>query len=257
MSEKKINGNSQDTSFMSNPHVDYLNELTKHFEDGSDSTLDKLQSFAKYVPRTTMARFLTKYELFRKILDVQGCIVECGVFMGGGLMTWAQLSAILEPANHQRKIIGFDTFDGFPEIVEKDISDGTSKLCKEGLFKANSYDDLQKTIQIYDKSRYMNHIQKVELVRGDVCKTVPEFIEKNPHLIVSLLYLDLDIYKPTVSAINNLQVLMPKGSIIAFDELARERWPGETQALKDTLGIDKYKIHRFKFGTSISYIIKD
>ena len=46
--------------------------------------------------------------------------------MGGGLFTWAQLSAIYEPVNHNRKIFGFDSFEGFPDIGHKDINDSKS-----------------------------------------------------------------------------------------------------------------------------------
>ena len=53
--------------------------------------------------------------------QIEGNIVEGGVYAGQGLMTWAQLSAIFEPIGGTfREIIGFDTFDGFPSIDAKD-----------------------------------------------------------------------------------------------------------------------------------------
>ena len=63
---------------------------------------------------------LAKNELFKIQLDVPGVIIECGCYAGGGLMSYAQLSSIYEPYNHQRKIYSFDTFSGFPELSEKD-----------------------------------------------------------------------------------------------------------------------------------------
>jgi len=50
---------------------------------------------------------------------------------------------------------------------------------------------------------------------------------------------------------------MPKGSIIAFDELNAPTFPGETKAVLDTLGINKLKIERFPFNTYLSYAILD
>lgn len=253
---KEVNSRVHDLNVTSNKYSEYLRELEQYFLNGVGSTLEKLESFPKYVPRTTLTRFLARYEIFKRIINIQGSIVECGVFLGGGLMTWAQLSSILEPANHQRKVIGFDTFSGFPSISENDKSDESTCLAKEKALAIDAHNDILKGIEIFDKTRYFNHIKKVEVVKGDIVKTVPEYIKNNPHLVISLLYLDADIFEPTKTAIVNFFHLMPKGGILAFDELAQPLWPGETQALVKTLGINRFKIERFSFGTSISFIEK-
>lgn len=49
-------------------------------------------------------------------LNIKGSIIECGVHQAGGVFTWAKLSSIYEPYNYHRKIIGFDTFKGFPSV---------------------------------------------------------------------------------------------------------------------------------------------
>src|ERR1700712_2815558 len=97
------------------------------FSSSSDSTLNKIDAFPKYATRQSIAKFLTKYELFKMILPINGSIVEGGVLHGGGTLAWAKLSSILEPTNHTRKVIGFDTFDGFPSVHDKDQqgSDGS------------------------------------------------------------------------------------------------------------------------------------
>ena len=69
------------------------------FDESACPTADKLRNFAKYVRRQDIARFLCRYEIFKRQLHVKGSLVECGVHHGGGLMTWAQISAILEPYN--------------------------------------------------------------------------------------------------------------------------------------------------------------
>src|SRR5438477_13070440 len=97
----------------------YRQALETFFKESAGSNTEKLENFPKYVPRQNLARFLARYEIFKQIKDVQGSIVECGVLFGGGLMSFAQLSAILEPYNFQRRIVGFDTFEGFPEFSEE------------------------------------------------------------------------------------------------------------------------------------------
>ena len=95
---------------------------------------------------------------------------------------------------------------------------------------------------------------KVKLVKGDAVKTVPKYFEENPHTIVALLYLDFDIYEPTKVALKTIMPRMPKGAIIAFDELNESRWAGETVALLESLDINKYKIKKFPEEPHISYI---
>ena len=98
----------------------YREALEEYFRESPGTFTEKLENFTKYVPRQNMARFLARYEIFQKIVEVQGSIVECGVLFGGGLMGFANLSVILEPYNFQRRIIGFDHFSGFPDVAAED-----------------------------------------------------------------------------------------------------------------------------------------
>ncbi len=227
--------------------------LEQIFLKCSESVETKLENFTKYIRRQKITRLLAQYEIFKQILDVKGSIIECGVYRGFGLMAWAQLSAILEPVNLTRRIYGFDTFEGFPSIHGKD----RSKLARieAGAFYANSYDELIDLAKVYDSNRFLGHIPKVELIKGDASKTIPEFIESHQHLVVSLLFLDFDLYEPTRTAIENFYPRMPKGAIIAFDELDNPLWPGETQSLLDTIGINKLKIKRIEFDPYIGYAV--
>ena len=92
------------------------------FDKSKCSTEKKLANFTKYVRRQNIARFMVQYEIFKRQLNIKGSIVECGVHHGGGVMAWAKISSILEPYNYQKKIIGFDTFEGFPSVVDIDES---------------------------------------------------------------------------------------------------------------------------------------
>src|SRR3712207_5933195 len=81
-----------------------------YFAASHGGTLAKLAAFPRFADRSSISRFLVKAEMFRAVLGVQGSVVECGVHDGGGLFTFAQLSALWEPLNHRRRIVGFDTF---------------------------------------------------------------------------------------------------------------------------------------------------
>src|SRR6266568_8239442 len=160
--------------------------IERIFNACPDSVEIKLENFPKYVRRQHLKRFLSLYELFKLALPVKGSIIECGVFRGFGVMTWAKLSAMLEPENLTRRVYGFDTFEGFPTIGDKDKSKFASP--EVGELKASSHAELLQLIAEYDSDRFLGHLPKVELIAGDLTKTAPVFIESHPHLVVSLLF---------------------------------------------------------------------
>ena len=217
---------------------------------------EKDGKFPKYVRRQNITRFLSLYEIYKKVVKVKGSIIECGVNEGFGLMSWAKFSAIIEPTNLSRRIYGFDTFQGFPEISEKDKSDNSNHV-KVGDLSTDSYDELINLNEIHDSTRFLGHIEKVKLIKGNANKTIPAFIEKNPHLVVSLLFLDFDLYKPTLVALENFVPRMPKGAVIAFDELDNPLWPGETEAMLKYFSKNKLKLERVQFDPYIGFSIID
>ena len=226
----------------------------KHIFDTSEcSTHDKLHNFTKYVRRQDIARFLCQTEIFKKQINLKGSIVECGVHQGGSIMTWGHLTATLEPYNYHRKIIGFDTFEGFPSIHK---SDGDTENVRVGNFSEDfdTYEELMKCIELYDNNRFLNDQNKIQLIKGDALKTIPEYVKNNKHLIVSLLYLDFDLYEPTVAALRSLLPRIPKGGIIVFDEVNNKEWPGETLALIDEMGLNNNRLECFDFEPNISFI---
>ena len=227
--------------------------LASIFESCSDSTEDKLNSFPKYARRQHLKRFLAMYEIFKMALPVKGSVVECGVFRGFGLMSWAKLSTILEPENLTRRIYGFDTFDGFPSLATKDQNPHTQTHV--GDLRASSYDELQKLISVYDQDRFLGHIPKVALIKGDIATTAPKFIEDNPHLLVSLLFIDCDLYEPTKIALKQFLPRMPRGAVVAFDELDNPQWPGETLAMLEETNGRALTLRRLEWDPYISYAI--
>ncbi|NTU31064.1 class I SAM-dependent methyltransferase [Brevibacillus sp. HB1.1] len=233
--------------------------MSRIFEKGYGTTEKKLDNFEKYIRRQIMTRFLARYELFKMQVNIKGNIIECGVHHGGGLMAWAKLSAGLEPYAFDRRIIGFDTFNGFPSIHENDqgsVSSENGEMRLGGLDTGyDVFEELTDVIDEFDQNRFLNQFQKVELVRGDATVTIPQYVKDNPHLLVSLLFLDFDLYEPTKVALEQLLSRMPKGAILAFDEINNPWWPGETQALLEMLDLRKYEINRFSFEPNISYIV--
>lgn len=226
------------------------------FDQSPESWEKKIENFPKYVRRQNLTRFLALYEIFKRIIPVKGSIVECGVNHGFGSMSWAKFSAILEPVNLTRRIYGFDTFEGFPSVSKQDKSDASNHI-KEGDLAADVLDELNNLVDIYDSTRYLGHVNKVNFIKGDATQTIPNFITENPHIVVSLLFMDFDLYEPTKVALEHFLPRMPKGAILAFDELDNPLWPGETLAMLESHAKRSFKLERLEFDPYISFVVLD
>jgi hypothetical protein len=230
--------------------------MEKVFDEAHGSFADKIDAFMKFASRQSVAKFLARYEIFKRIVGINGSIIECGVLHGGGLLTWAKLSAILEPTNHVRRVIGFDTFEGFPNLHDID-KQGTSEHTKVKGLTGSPIEDVERAIKLFDANRPIAHIPKIELVKGDLTKTAPQYVKDNPHLVVSLIYLDVDLYEPTKAALEHFVPLMPKGGIVVFDQLHAKIFPGETRAVDEVLGIRNVRIERFPFESYVSFAVME
>ncbi len=86
-------------------------------------------------------------------------------------------------------------------------------------------------------------------------ETLPRYLEEHPHLVVSLLHLDADLYEPTRVTLELLLPRMPRGAVVAFDELNMDLFPGETLAAMETVGLRNLRLRRFPFATSLSWAV--
>ncbi len=204
-----------------------------------------------YMNRQSLSRILFMTELYRKIIDVHGVVMEFGVRWGQNLALFSSLRGMLEPFNYNRKIIGFDTFQGFPSVDSKDGS-----MVSVGDYSvSDNYKNILESILVYHESESpLSHKRKFELVEGDATLTVHDYIKKNPETIVALAYFDFDIYSPTKACLEAILPRLTKGSIIAFDELNCPEFPGETLAVLEVLGLSKYAIKRSPLNPLISYL---
>ncbi len=244
-SKKKILGDNLSLSQKKNL------QMIEDFYLKNNKKINASEHFPLFITREKLTSYLVKYELFKKILDVKGSIVECGSFKGSSLLFFSKLSSIFEPYNIHKKIISFDTYEGFPNVNPKDNLKNQNTKKKYG--SDTNLDIIKESIDLFDLSRVNGHLNKVEIVKGDAIKTIPKYLSDNKHALVSLLYLDFDLYKPTVVALKNFLPRMPSGSIIVFDELNQKRWYGETVALLEQFDLNKKKLKSFPYEPHISY----
>lgn len=177
---------------------------------------------------------------------------------GGGVLAFAKLCAGFDLLNFDRKVIGFDTFEGFPHLDERDMQSTSHEELKVGGFQSFMAieEELRECIEEFDNNRFINQYNKIELVKGDACQTIPQYLKDNPHTLISLLYLDFDLYEPTKVALDYLAPRIVKGGIIAFDELNEENWKGESIAAFEYFkSFNNCKLQKFSFTPRISYMV--
>jgi len=188
-------------------------------------------------------KFLTHYEIYKKILNIPGDIIECGVFKGVSLLQFASFRYLLE-TNASRKIIGFDDFGIFRHQNKIDDKKFITEWNKE-LGQGISVKELKN---ILEDKKFSNF----ELIKGDVKKTIPQYLKRNKHTKIALLHLDMDVYKPTMIALNYFFKKLSNNGIILLDDYAVES--GATEAIDNFFKDKRVVIKKMGMHDHCSYI---
>lgn len=188
-----------------------------------------------------LARVLYYSELYKKIVDVPGVICEFGVQWGATLAELVNLRNLLEPYNTSRIIYGFDTFEGFISTTASD--GGFSKTGDYASF--DGYEKkLDEILSLHESFSPMSHIKRFQLIKGDAAKTTADWLQANPHAIVSMAIFDMDLYEPTKEVLKLIRPRLTKGSVLVFDEINCRHFPGETTALDEVIGLNNLRLKR-------------
>lgn len=231
-----------------------ISNLYFQFENTPLPKEEILKNLGLYIDRQALSRIFFMNEMYQKIISLNGSIIEFGTRWGQNLALFENMRGIYEPFNYTRKIIAFDTFEGFPSVHDKD---GKSSNVFEGAYSVSEkYENyLSELLSIHKNNNPISHISNIELIKGDASISINEYIENHPELMIAMAYFDFDIYEPTYECLMAIKERLVKGAIIGFDELNHPNWPGETLALKEVFGINNFKIHRSPYATYSSYII--
>ncbi len=236
-----------------NDEIDLRSKFMSQFKDCPIPDNEILQNLGLFINRQSLSRILFMHELYKKIINVNGVVMEFGVRWGQNLALFESFRGIYEPYNYSRKIIGFDTFEGFPSIHE---NDGDKDHIREGAYSVvddyQSY--LENLLDYHESESPISHKKKYELIRGDATENIITYLKENPHTIISFAYFDFDIYEPTKKCLEAILPHLTKGSIVAFDELNDPNFPGETIAFQEVLGVSNHRIIRSPMNPLISYI---
>tara|TARA_B100001059_G_C17824963_1_gene580780 strand:+ start:1503 stop:2270 length:768 start_codon:yes stop_codon:yes gene_type:complete len=230
------------------------NDLIDLLQNSKIPSEQILGNLGLFLDSKHLARILLMDHLFKLSVGVHGDVFEFGTRWGQNSSLFSALRGIYEPFNRHKKIVVFDTFEGFPNVHSKD--GGHQMMFKGALRTHENYEKfLEKILNTQEKLNPLSHIKKYEIVKGDAIKTFPEYLNQNPHTIVSLVFLDFDIYEPTKEILKIIKPRLVKGSVVAFDELNDPDSPGETLALMETIGLNNVELKKFPYASRVSYFI--
>ena len=249
-----MNEESLHNTYRSEQELSQKDSFIKLFKECPIPDSEILSNLNLFIKRQDFSRILFMHDLYKRILDVHGVICEFGVRWGPNMALYSALRGLYEPYNHNRKIIGFDTFEGFPSVHEKD---GKADIVKEGTYSVTKgYEDyLSKVLDYHESVSPISHIKKYQLVKGDAIVEAEKYFKENPETIIAFAYFDFDIYEPTRKCLDLIKNHVTKGTVIGFDELNVHAFQGETIAFKEVWGLDKFKIHRSLYSSVQSYIV--
>jgi len=216
---------------------------------------DIYNAFNKFIfssDRKVLHKLLYRSHIFDKVKHIPGDIVECGVFKGSGIFTWAKL---IELHSHFeiKKIVGFDFFD--KNFVE-DLGDTDKTAMSQVFSRCDTMDNEISKAYIHDKLVNIGiPSHKFELVKGDVSQTTKLYKDNNPGFRISLLYLDLDLEIPTYDTLENFWDIVLPGGIVVFDEYGYNTWT-ESNAVDKFVKKHNLVLHSTNISAPTVYIIK-
>lgn len=221
----------------------------------------EMQKYSMYLRSDFVARQIAVADLYRQTLNLPGAVVELGIRNGATFFYLARLLEIYGPAARgnpvysDRHIYGFDTFQGFPSIAPQDQGKHVWPEMQPGGVKTHNRDAFFKDFELFKRQSVDG--ERIHVVEGDVCETVPKFVEEHPGIGIALLYFDLDLYKPTLVCLEHLYQLVVPGGIVVFDEYAYTEFPGETKAVNEFFKGQSIELRRFPWSYCPSaYFIK-
>ena len=230
------------------PTIDKLKNVLVKNLDHIDDWMPYILMFSN---RLWFTKMIQQYEIWKLSKDVPGHVVELGVHFGESFLHFAKFVEMFNMGERVTRVIGFDTFSGFPSISKKDKSvknqkeTGEFKVSKGGFYSGDpAYQRLLELIHIFEADHFVPQKSRLELVKGDVLKTLPKFVKDNPGLRISLLHLDLDLYEPTLCALENLYPLVSPGGVVILDEYGQDKFPGESKAFDEYFGNSRPKLQK-------------
>jgi hypothetical protein len=219
---------------------------------------EKERSLPLFLRGSVLARIFAVAEIYQKIVDLPGVVLDIGTWRGQTAVLCENFRAIFEPLHFNRRIIAFDTFEGYKGFGEKDKA---TDLHAEGTYTLNQTDYrqfLEDLLVLHERSNAMGNIHgKHSVIQGDCLETIPRFFADNPNEFAALSFFDVNAYTPTLKSFEQIWPRIVPGGVVAFWQLTRDSVPAEGRVFcEQILPAGGFQLHRTKTYPGLCYLVK-
>jgi O-methyltransferase len=212
----------------------YLDALPTDPDSELIALLEEIRPFTM----TSNHRLASTADAVRYVVanDIEGALVECGVWRGGNMMIAAK---VLVSANQtSREIFMFDTFEGMSPPTNEDEDyrgvPASEQLAAQqkgtGVWCEASIEDVRANMQ---STGYP--MDRIHLVKGMVESTIPSILPQK----IAVLRLDTDWYQSTKHELEHLFPLLVPGGVLIVDDYGH--WRGSRQAVDEYFALHGIK----------------
>jgi len=196
------------------------------------------------------------WKFFEMVSGIDGDVVECGIGRGRSLLVILAINWFLaKKEGGQRRVFGYDSFEGFPEPT---LEDASKRAPKKGEWSRSPSGKYKYSIDfikmVLSKAGLPVARLPLVLTRGFFCDS----LKKHPDRPIALLHLDGDLYQSYKDCLVNLYEKVARGGVIVFDDFQGRRpqldaFPGSRLAIKEFLG-KEYKNLKMSVGGTFYYV---
>ena len=219
---------------------------------------EKERSLGLFLRGSLLARIFAIADIYRQIVDIPGAVFDIGTWRGQTAVICENLRAIYEPLHFNRRIVCFDTFDGYKGFSDKDKSTNLHRDGTYGVGGDGYADFLRHLLVLHEMSNAMGHNHgKHTVMAGDCRETIPQFFTENPNEYLALAFFDVNSYDPTLKSFERVWSRLVPGGIVAFWQLTRNTIPAESRVYAENI-ISGYNhtLHRSPTYPGLCYLIK-
>lgn len=220
---------------------------------------EKERSLGLFLRGSLLARIFAIADIYQLIVNIPGAVFDVGTWRGQTAVVCENLRAIFEPLHFNRRIVCFDTFEGYKGFSDKDKA---TSLHSDGTY-ALSGDDyvefLRQLLVMHEKCNAMGHNSgKHKVIKGDCRETIPRFFADNPSEYVALAFFDVNSYDPTLQAFESIWAKLVPGGVVAFWQLTRNTIPAEARVYAEKILANYgHTLHRSATYPGLCYLVKN
>jgi len=232
--------------------IDFQDRLIDLFMNSPIPKNEIIDNLCLYSTRMNLSRIMFLNDLYREIINIPGVIIEFGPRWGANLALFSMLRGMYEPFNHTRKILGFDSFQGFVSIDEADgstLAVGDCGVCE-------GYENhLEEILLCHELESPISQKKKFELRKGDAAVELNRYLQEHPETTIAYAHFDLVVHTPTRRCLEMIKPLLTKGSIVSLAQFGYSRFPGETLAFQEVFGSSRCRLQRSPISSGMVYFV--